>query len=112
MTQGSHSAAPQPFNSSLVPIASAHYTLDCHKLDETHYAGWYRPCQAKHAEKKKLKAEYRAQDKLYISTEMSVFLSLQTMLTMLLLEPITLYITPAPWSQKFIVQRLIVYDEL
>jgi len=61
----------KPLNSSLAPINIAHIVLDCHRPDnETgHYEGFYRPCQKKLVEHKKLVAEYKAAGITYISTE-------------------------------------------
>jgi len=61
----------QPFNSSLAPINIAHVTLECHQVDEDtgHYAGFYRPCERKLVEHRKLVEEYKASGSIYISTE-------------------------------------------
>ena len=37
---------------SIVPINTAHVTLDCHRPDKTHFVGFYRPCEKQHVEQK------------------------------------------------------------
>eukprot|EP00092_Neocalanus_flemingeri_P031901 GFUD01034655.1.p1 GENE.GFUD01034655.1~~GFUD01034655.1.p1 ORF type:complete len:486 (+),score=98.25 GFUD01034655.1:65-1459(+) len=59
----------KPFNSSLAPINIAHIVLECHETDDMHFEGFYRPCEKKHVELKKLEADYKAEGRTYISTE-------------------------------------------
>jgi len=59
----------KPFNSSLAPINIAHIVLDCHRPDEFHFEGFYRPCEKKHVERKKIELEHEAENTTYISTE-------------------------------------------
>jgi len=61
----------QQFNSSIAPINIAHITLECHQVDEDtgHFAGFYRPCEKKVVEHRKLVEDYKAAGAHYISTE-------------------------------------------
>jgi len=57
------------FNSTVAPINIAHIVLDCHTVDDMHFAGFYRPCEKKAVELRNLEAEYKAAGATYISTE-------------------------------------------
>ena len=35
---------------SLAPLNIASSVLECHREDDTHVAGYYRPCEAKHVQ--------------------------------------------------------------
>ena len=35
---------------SLAPLNIASSVLECHREDDTHLAGYYRPCEAKHVQ--------------------------------------------------------------
>ena len=37
---------------SLAPLNIASSVLECHREDDTHVAGYYRPCEAKHVKLK------------------------------------------------------------
>merc|ERR1719334_2241321 len=67
------------FNSSIALLSTAEIVLSCHRegradpqrvdLGGGHYSGYYRPCEKKHVELRKLKEKFLAEGKTYISTE-------------------------------------------
>ena len=53
----------------MAPINIADTVLDCHREGSDHYRGYYRPCQKYQVEERKLRAEYKAQGRVYIGKE-------------------------------------------